>query len=89
MTSYHLNIASPEGSIYNGPAVQLSVRGIEGDLAILAGHIPFLTVLKEGECRVYVTEDDVREAICTGGMLSVGNDGKVQLLSSGFKWKRK
>ena len=49
MTSYHLNIASPEGSIYNGPAVQLSVRGIEGDLAILAGHIPFLTVLKEGE----------------------------------------
>lgn len=87
MKTFKLQIASPDGMRYDGDAVQLSVRGIGGDLAILAGHIPFVTALKEGECRVYTGDDGktVRRARCRGGMLLVSKEC-VRVLSSDFSW---
>ena len=57
MKSFKLEIATPDGMRYDGDAVQVSVRGIGGELAILAGHIPFCTALGKGECRVYIGEE--------------------------------
>lgn len=88
MKTFKLQIAAPDGMRYDGEAFQLSVRGIEGELAILAGHIPFVTALASGECRVYCdpeSPDKVRRATCSGGMLMV-SDSCVRLLSSDFKW---
>lgn len=85
MTKFKLQIAAPDGLRYDGEAVQLSVRGIGGDLAVLAGHIPFVTALKSGECRVYVEDGEIRRANCTGGMLMVSKDC-VRVLSSDFEW---
>ena len=86
MKTFKLQIATPDGMRYDGNAVQISVRGIEGDLAILAGHIPFVTALKTGECRVYTEDNTVRRATCSGGMLMVSADC-VRLLSSDFAWE--
>lgn len=85
MKTFHLQIAAPDGMRYDGEAVQLSVRGIEGDLAILAGHIPYVTALKAGECRVY-TGDEIRRATYSGGMLTVTKE-TVRMLSAEFHWK--
>ena len=88
MKPFRLSIAAPDGKRFDGEACQLSVRGIGGELAVLAGHIPFVTALAEGECRVYVGEDgkDIRRAHCAGGMLIVSREC-VRLLSSDFRWK--
>lgn len=88
MKSFKLEIATPDGLRYDGEAVQVSVRGIGGELAILAGHIPFSTALKNGECRVYVGDEgkDIRHADCGGGMLIVTKEC-VRILSSDFTWK--
>jgi F-type H+-transporting ATPase subunit epsilon len=88
MNTFKLQIAAPDGMRYDGDAVQISVRGIEGDLAVMAGHIPFVTALKSGECRVYTDEKTVRRASCSGGMLMVSKDC-VRLLSSDFTWVNK
>lgn len=87
MKSFHLQIAVPDGLRYDAEAVQLSVRGIEGDLAILAGHIPFVTALKGGECRVYTGEngETIRRARYSGGMLIVANQ-TVRMISADFHW---
>jgi F-type H+-transporting ATPase subunit epsilon len=85
MKKFHLQIAAPDGLRFDGEAEQLSVRGIEGDLAILAGHIPFVTALKAGECRVY-TGDSLRRANYTGGMLTVTKE-TVRMLSADFAWE--
>lgn len=85
MKTFKLQIAAPDGLRYDGEAVQLSVRGIGGDLAVLAGHIPFVTALQSGECRVYVEEGKIRRAACSGGMLMVSKDC-VRVMSSDFKW---
>ncbi len=86
MKTFKLQIAAPDGMRYDGDAVQISVCGIEGDLAVMAGHIPFVTALKSGECRVYVDETTIKRASCSGGMLMVSADC-VRLLSSDFTWE--
>lgn len=85
MSNFHLQIASPDGMVYDGEAKQISVRAIDGDVAILAGHIPYVTALKGGECRVYI-DDEIKTGECSGGILSVTKE-VVRLLSSDFNWK--
>ena len=48
MKTFRLIIASPDGNIFDSEAVNLSLRGAEGDLAIMANHAPFVTSVKEG-----------------------------------------
>ena len=86
MKSFHLQIAAPDGMRFDGDAVQISVRGIDGELAVLADHIPFVTALKAGECRVYVDEKEIRYADYSGGMISVSKD-IVRMISNDFRWK--
>ena len=87
MKKFRLQIAAPDGMRYDGDAVQISVRGIEGDLAVLAGHIPFVTALRGGECRVYTGDEEApRRADYTGGMLTVSDAG-VRMISADFRWK--
>ena len=87
MKTFHLQIAAPDGMRYDGDAVQLSVRGIEGDLAILAGHIPFVTALREGDCRVYRSaNEEPRVGHSSGGILTVSDSG-VRILAADFAWR--
>ncbi len=89
MKTFKLQIAAPDGMRFDGEAVQLSVRGIGGDLAVLAGHIPFVTALKDGECRVYTGETgtEIRKGRCRGGMLIVSKEA-VRVMSSDFEWEK-
>ncbi|MCF0136141.1 MAG: F0F1 ATP synthase subunit epsilon [Lachnospiraceae bacterium] len=86
MNTYPLNIASPEGSLFKGNAVDLSLRGTEGDLAVLAGHVPFVTAVRECDCKITLEDGSVREAHTSGGLLTVGKEETI-FLSSGFVWK--
>lgn len=87
MKSFHLEIVTPEGVAYDGEAVQLSVRAVDGSLSVLAGHIPMMTALKNGVCRVYKEENKPIEAECSGGMLSVTKES-VKLLCTYFSFKQ-
>ena len=88
MKTFPLSIASPDGVVFDGDVYQLSVRGIAGELAVLAGHIPFVTALAEGECRIYCEEDMniIKRARVTSGMLIVSKE-RTRLLTSDFSWE--
>lgn len=86
MSSFHLKIVSLDGMFYDGEARQVSLQTIDGEVSILAGHIPYVTAIGAGECRVYVEgKDDVRRAACIGGFLSVTKD-LVLIASTTFEW---
>ena len=85
MKTYHLTVSTPDGNVFDEQAVMLTVRGSEGDLAVLADHIPFLTAVKPCECTVVLPDDTERTAQIGGGILTVTSD-KTTLLSSDFKW---
>ena len=50
MNTYKLIISTPDGSVFDDEAISLIVRGTEGELAIMAGHIPFITAVIKGTC---------------------------------------
>ena len=74
MKNFKLVISSPEGKIYDGNTVRLSVRGIEGELAIMAGHIPFVTIVKAGECRIEDEKGERTRFNIIRGLLSVSKE---------------
>lgn len=79
MNTFKLKVTSPDGSIYSGDAICLSVRGADGDLAVMAGHTPFITAVKPCDCRIYMPDDTQKIGRTDGGMLTVGKNETVFL----------
>ncbi len=67
----HLDIVSAEKEIFSGVVESLVASGEIGELGVVPGHAPLLTVLKPGEIRV--THQGGQEEIfyVSGGMLEV------------------
>ena len=83
MKSYHLIISTPDGNVFDGDAAMLTVRGSDGDLAVLAGHIPFITAVKECEAGIVFADNTEKRAKIGGGILTV-NKNVTTLLTSKF-----
>ena len=86
MNTYKLTIATPDGNQFQGEATALYLRGAEGDLAVLAGHTPFITSVQAGKCRLQLPDETEKAATLDGGLLTVGADS-VTLLSGSFCWE--
>ncbi len=85
MKTFPLIISSPDGDLFNGEAVSISVRGVEGELAVLADHVPFVTAVKP--CKVLVElENETRKGYTDGGVLTVSKENTT-LLSGSFEWQ--
>ena len=83
MKQFKLVVSTPCGNVLEKEAIMLSVRGSEGSLAIMAGHIPFITTTKEGEVKVKTeTEEKIYKA--TSGVLTVTKE-QVTLLCGEFE----
>ena len=87
MNTFRLIIASPDGNLFDGQAYMLTVRGSEGELAVLAGHVPFVTTVVPCDVKIELADEaaDDRIGHTDGGLLSVSRDA-VTLLSSSFRW---
>ena len=85
MNTYKLTIATPDGNRFQDEVYALFLRGAEGDLAVMAGHAPFITSVQAGACRLHLPDDSERTATLEGGLLTVGA-ASVTLLSGSFRW---
>ena len=68
MNTFHLQIVTPDGLMFDGDAEKLLVRTTEGDVGIMSGHCDYVTPVDTGEARV-TTNCDVRTAACSGCLL--------------------
>ena len=84
MTSFPLKIVTADGLVYDGPAEEIVVRTITGDMAVLARHINCVAPLGMGRATIIVNGER-RYAACIGGLLSVVN-GAVNLVPTTFEW---
>ncbi len=84
MSSFHLQIVTPDGLFYDGQAESISVRAVTGNLTILPRHMNYVTPLGMGAAKV-VTDGKPRMAACIGGMLAVTN-GDVRVIATTFEW---
>ena len=84
MKTFPLIISSPDGDLFRGEAEMVILRGTEGDLAVMAGHVPFVTAVVPGRC-VVVTEEERKEGVIEEGLLTVDPE-QVTVLTSALHW---
>ena len=87
MKTFPLIISSPDGDLFRGDAEMLILRGTEGDLAVMAGHVPFVTAVVQGSCVVITDTEERKEGIIEEGLLTVDAD-RTTVLTSALTWDK-
>jgi len=85
MKTYKLTVSSPDGNIFSGECVKFDARGTEGEFAVMAGHVPFVTSVVKGNCVITLEDGSQKKAVTEGGLITVGMD-RVNFLSGSFKF---
>lgn len=67
----HLDIVSAEQEIFSGVVEMVVATGELGEIGIVPGHAPLLTVLKPGEIRVTLPGGEQEVYYVSGGMLEI------------------
>jgi F-type H+-transporting ATPase subunit epsilon len=63
---FSLRVLSPLGTVFEGPAKSASLPTAEGEIMVLANHMPLVCVLVDGEMRVDTGQKVVSIAIAGG-----------------------
>lgn len=74
MNTFKLTISTPDGNKFEGDVIKFDVRGVEGELAIMANHVPFVTTALPAPCKIELEDGSIKNATCEGGLLTVGKD---------------
>ena len=84
MRTFHLEIVTPDGLVFDGEAESLLVHTTEGDVEILRGHMDYIAAIDVGRARV-LADGQSKTASCAGGFLSV-SAGAVRLVAVTFEF---
>lgn len=85
MSAYELQVVSVDGLEFDGEVQRVTLRTIDGDVAILARHTNYCTAVGMGTVKVILPDNTERRAACIGGMISVMN-GKCRILPTTWEW---
>lgn len=81
MSTFLVEIVTPERKVYEETANMVSVKGIEGELGILPNHIPLVTPLRIAP--VTIKRGNVVDVVAVnGGFIEVRKDKVVILAES-------
>jgi len=69
----HVSVISPEAALYEGDASSVIAPAFDGEVGILTGHAPMMTLLGKGSLLVRGEGGERRFAI-EGGFLQILND---------------
>ena len=78
-TKLTVEVVSPEKRVWSGEATSISARTVDGDIGILANHIPLLGVLVPGVVSIKSSDGSTVDFNMVGGFLSV-NQNRVSIL---------
>ena len=71
MATFQCNVVSAKETIYSGEISMLIATGVEGEVGILPGHIPFITLLKPGAMQIKTSNGNDEMVYVSGGVLEV------------------
>jgi F-type H+-transporting ATPase subunit epsilon len=76
--SFHAQVLTPEGTVYDGEVEQVSTRTGVGEVGVLAHHAPMLARLVPAELRLHVSEGEtIRYAQGDGWIEVFANRARV------------
>ncbi|WP_069386961.1 F0F1 ATP synthase subunit epsilon [Cellulosimicrobium cellulans] len=74
MAELNVDLVAADRKIWSGAASRVSAPAADGEIGILAGHSPLLSVLQEGTVRIAVPSGTPVQVRVSGGFLSVDSD---------------
>jgi F-type H+-transporting ATPase subunit epsilon len=78
MAGLHFEFVSPESVLFSGDVDQVDLPGIEGDLGVLPGHAPMVTLLRPGIITI-IREGQREPVVVVGGFAEMGPGGLTVL----------
>lgn len=87
MATLKVNVVSAEEQIFSGDAVLVSLPGTSGDLGILPGHLPLITLIRPGFVRIHLADKTVEQVFVAGGVLEVQPDIVTVLADTAIRSK--
>jgi F-type H+-transporting ATPase subunit epsilon len=78
--SLQVELVAADRTVWSGEAAMVIARTVEGDIGILRGHAPVLSLLTDAVVEIDAGDGEVVMAAVDGGFISVAND-RVSILS--------
>lgn len=75
-----VELVAADRTVWSGQATMVVARTVEGDVGILRGHAPLLSLLTDATVEILVVDGPAVIAVADGGFISVAND-RVSILS--------
>jgi F-type H+-transporting ATPase subunit epsilon len=75
-----VELVAADRMVWSGEATMVIARTVEGDIGVLRGHAPVLSVLSEAIVEITAEDGHTVFAVADGGFISVAND-RVSILS--------
>jgi F-type H+-transporting ATPase subunit epsilon len=80
MADLHFELVTPEKLLRSEDVYMVVVPGTEGEFGVLAGHAPFMTVIRAGELAIYSGPNTISARIhVEGGFAEVNERGLTVL----------
>ena len=83
--TFELKIITPDRVFYEGVADMLEMNTTEGEIGVLAGHIPMTVIVKPGVTKIYETDGETKIAAIHAGFVEILPD-KVTILAEIAEW---
>ena len=81
MATIKVDVVSAEEHIFSGEAELVSLPGTSGELGIMPGHLPLITLIRPGFVRVHVPGEQEPEQIFVAGSVLEVQPEQVTVLS--------
>ncbi len=79
-TPINVELVAPDRIVWEGEADMVIARTTDGELGVMANHIPLLGVLVDSAVRIRQGDRDIKTVNVRGGFLSVTKE-KVSILA--------
>lgn len=81
---FNLQIISPTRIFFDGDAIMVEMKTTEGEIGVLAGHIPLTAILEPGVIKIK-QEDGTKEAALHDGFVEIRKD-RITILAESCEW---
>ena len=84
MKTFFVEMITPERMFFKGDIEQLIVETVDGEVGVLAGHMPMVTAFKQGSLKFFA-DGKWTEVATSAGFVEVRPDETV-VLSQALEW---
>jgi len=83
---FPLEILTPEKQFFSDEVEALTITSVDGELTILADHMPISAPLVVGKIRIKRKDGTWKDAFQSEGFLEVGADGRTHVFVQACEW---